>query len=50
MLAVTDRRTLLRVLPALGLSRADAPTLARHMFTYAMAGIAAVAGSESNAM
>jgi AcrR family transcriptional regulator len=50
MLAVTDRRTLLRVLPALGLSRADAPTLARHMFTYAMAGIAAAARSESNAM
>ncbi len=46
MLVVADRRTLKRVLPALGLSRADAPALARHMFTYALAGIAATARAE----
>lgn len=43
MLVVADRRTLKQVLPALGLSRRDAPALARHMFAYAMAGIAATA-------
>ncbi len=46
MLVVADRRTLKRVLPALGLSRAAAPALARHMFDYAMAGIAATARAE----
>jgi AcrR family transcriptional regulator len=45
MLVVADRGTLKRVLPALGLTRADAPALARHMFAYAMAGIAATAQS-----
>ncbi len=46
MLVVADRRTLKRVLPALALSRADAPDLAHHMFTYAMAGIAATARAQ----
>lgn len=43
LLVVADRTTLRRVLPALGLEHADAPMLARDLFVYAMAGIAAVA-------
>jgi len=46
MLVVADRGTLKRVLPTLGLARADAPALAGHLFTYAMAGIAAAARAE----
>jgi AcrR family transcriptional regulator len=46
MLVVADRRTLKRALPALGLSRGDAPALARHMVAVAMAGIAAAARSQ----
>jgi AcrR family transcriptional regulator len=43
MLVVADRRTIKRVLPSLGLSRADAPALAAHMFDYAISGVAAIA-------
>jgi AcrR family transcriptional regulator len=47
VLVLMDRRTLKRVVPALGLSRAGAPRLAHHMFLYAMAGIEATARAES---
>jgi AcrR family transcriptional regulator len=46
VLVVADRQTLTQMLPALGLSRADAPALARHMRIHAMGGITAAAREE----
>jgi hypothetical protein len=43
MLILADRRHLTRALPAFGLKPNDAPSLARHMFQYALAGMEAVA-------
>jgi TetR/AcrR family transcriptional regulator, regulator of cefoperazone and chloramphenicol sensitivity len=43
MLILADRRHLGRALPALGLKPDDAPSLARHLFRYALAGLEAVA-------
>jgi TetR/AcrR family transcriptional regulator, regulator of cefoperazone and chloramphenicol sensitivity len=43
MLILADRRHLGRALPALGLKSDDGPSLARHLFRYALAGLEAVA-------
>lgn len=43
MLILADRRHLARALPALGLKPDDGPSLARHLFRYALAGLEAVA-------
>jgi TetR/AcrR family transcriptional regulator, regulator of cefoperazone and chloramphenicol sensitivity len=43
MLILADRRHLARALPALKLGPGDAVALARHMFSYALAGLEAVA-------
>src|SRR5271170_2398183 len=43
ILILGDRRIMKRALPALGLTADDAPTLARHMVDYALAGLKAAA-------
>lgn len=46
MLLLMNRETLKQAFPGLALAKADAPALARHMLTYALAGLEAVAREE----
>ncbi len=46
MLLLMNRDTLKQAFPGLGLSKTDVPALARHMLTYALAGLEAVAREE----